>query len=172
MNDAGKPRGVGGAAPRRWLDIVYAVETSLLVGLVLALIGLAAGQIIARTLFDSGWAWLDPLSRVLVLWTGMLGALAAARDDRHISLDALSRLLPAKARRIARVFTLGFAAAVSAALCWYSIGLVELDRESGIFAFGEVPAWQVELILPVAFALLTLRFLVRSVAAPMPEDRQ
>jgi TRAP-type C4-dicarboxylate transport system permease small subunit len=151
--------------PLRWL---HAAETALLVAAVLALVGLSAAQIVARTLFDGGWAWVDPLTRALVLWTAMLGALAAARDDRHINLDALTRLLRGTPLRFARFVTFAFAAGVSALLAWYGWQLVLLDRESGTPAFGFVQAWHVELILPVGFGLLALRFLVRAFVRPQP----
>lgn len=149
----------------RW---VHFAESILLVAAVLALVGLSAAQIFARTLFDGGWTWVDPLTRALVLWTAMLGALAAARDDRHINLDAITRLLRGTPRRIARIATLGFASAVSAVLAWYGWQLVLLDRELATPAFGFVQAWQVQLILPIGFGLLALRFLVRALVAPPP----
>jgi TRAP-type C4-dicarboxylate transport system permease small subunit len=145
------------------LRAIHAVETGVLVSLVVALVGLAGAQILARLFFDGGWYWVDPLARALVLWTGMLGALAAARGDRHISLDALTRQLRGKALRAARLLTFGFAAGISALLAWYGWRLLELDRESATLAFGPVFAWQVQLILPVGFGLLALRLAIRAV---------
>lgn len=150
----------------RLLRGVHAVENTLLVVAVLALVGLSAAQIVARTLFEGGWAWVDPLTRALVLWTAMFGALVAARDDRHINLDALTRLLRGPALRVARFATLGFAAVVSGVLAWYGWQLVQLDQESATPAFGVVMAWQVELILPAGFGLLALRFLLRAFVRP------
>ena len=160
------PGASGTTLPARLLRGLHAVETALLVVAVLALVGLSAAQIAARTLFDGGWAWVDPLTRALVLWTAMLGALVAARDDRHINLDALTRILRGPALRVARVATLGFASAVSGLLGWYGWQLVQLDRESATPAFGVVMAWQVELILPVGFGLLALRLLIRAFVRP------
>ena len=68
----------------RWLD---RIENTLIGVLVLAMVLLADAQIVLRNLFDSGIDWADPLLRAMVLWTAMLGALAAARDDKHIGLD-------------------------------------------------------------------------------------
>lgn len=161
--------GTGAPAPSlaaRLLGALNVAETSLLVLAVLVLVGLSFAQIVARTLFDGGWAWVDPLTRALVLWTAMLGALVAARDDRHINLDAFSRLLRGTARRVARIATLSFAAAVSGSLAWYGWRLVQLDREAGTLAFGGVMGWQVQLILPLGFGLLAARLLLRALVAP------
>ena len=79
----------------RWLE---RVENGLIAVLVLAMVLLAGAQILLRNLFGTGIEWADPLLRALVLWTAMLGALAAARDDKHIGLD-LRHALRARTRK-------------------------------------------------------------------------
>lgn len=153
------------------LRILHRVEDALIALLLVALIVLAATQIVARLVFNAGWPWLDPLSRVLVVWIALFGALAAVRDDRHISLDIASFLLRGPLRRYARAATLLLAAGISATLAWYGWRLVELDREGGGTIFGNVPAWQAELCLPLVFGLMALRFFLRALVA-RPADRQ
>ena len=131
---------------------------------------LAGVQIVLR-LLDHGLIWLDPLLRVLVIWVALLGAVAAARSDKHISLDVVGKLLHGKALRVARVFAFGFASVMSLVMLRASLGLIELDRESATTLFGSVPAWWAELILPIAFTLLSLRFALRAFAVPVREDR-
>src|SRR6478752_4834082 len=108
-----------GIARRSMIWLRY-LENGLLTALVLLLVVLAGTQIVLRDLFHTGLSFADPLMRQLVLWTGMLGALAAVRDDKHIALDVLQRFLGPAAQRIARVATLGFAALLCAAMAWYS----------------------------------------------------
>ena len=147
------------------LHVLHRVEDGLIGLLLVALIVLAATQIVARLLFNAGWPWLDPLSRVLVVWTALLGALAAVREDRHISLDIASVFLRGPLRRVARAATLLLASGISATLAWYGWRLVQLDHESGSMIFGNVPAWQAELCLPVVFGLMALRFFLRALVA-------
>lgn len=156
---------------RRIVATIRRVENILLVAAVIALITLAATQIIARLFFDTGWVWLDPLTRALVLWAGMFGAVVAARDEKHINLDALTRQLDGIALRLARLVALGTAAAVAAAMAWFSLGLITLDRESGTLAFGDVPAWWVQLVLPVGFGLMALRFAIHALLPPPGQSR-
>ncbi len=156
--------------PARLLGWLHAFENGVLVLLVLTLVVLAATQIMARFFFDSGWVWIDPATRALVLWTAMLGAVAAARDERHINLDAITRLLKGPWLRLARFVTFAFAAVVCGFIAYYSVGLVQLDRESGTMAFAKVPAWMVELIMPTGFGLLALRFALRSLIKPAPAE--
>lgn len=154
------------AAAQRGLELLGKIENWLLAILVLILVALAGAQIILRNLFDTGLSWADPLLRALVLWTGMLGALAAVRDDKHIALDVLQRFLAPRAQRVARVLTLGFAAAMCALMAWYSVDLVKIDLASGGKAFANVPSWLIESILPAGFGLMALRFLLRAFAPP------
>lgn len=144
------------------------VEDWLLAVLVLLLVALAGGQIVLRDFFHTGIDFADPLMRQLVLWTGMLGALAAVRDERHIALDVLQRFLSPLTQKIARIVTCGFAAAICAALAWYSYVMLNVDYASATpsSAFDSLPAWIPETILPTAFGLMALRFVLRAFAPP------
>jgi TRAP-type C4-dicarboxylate transport system permease small subunit len=152
-------------AARRVAGIVERVETALIALLVLAMVLLAGAQILLRNLFDTGFAWADPLLRAMVLWAAMLGALAAARDDKHIGLDLLTHFLHGRTKRIARVIALLFAAAVSAAMAWYGWNLMQVDYGGGSTIAG-IPGWVIEAILPVGFALLAIRLAVRAFMPP------
>ena len=149
----------------RSVRIVDRIEDGILAVLVLLLVGLAGAQILLRDVFDTGISWADPVMRDLVLWTGMLGALAAVRDDKHIALDVLQRFLAPAVQRVVRVLTFGFAAAVSGAMAWYC--WVMLQNDLGTAGTGPLPAWLPEAILPFAFGLMALRFVLRAFAPPV-----
>ena len=149
----------------RLLTLLNWIENGILAVLVLLLVVLAGAQIVLRDFFDTGISWADPLMRSLVLWTGMLGALAAVRDDKHIALDVLQRFLAPALQKAARVATLCFAAAVCAAMAWYCVGMVRIELDSATPP-GQVPAWLPEAILPLAFGLMALRFVLRAFAPP------
>jgi TRAP-type C4-dicarboxylate transport system permease small subunit len=154
-------------AQNRWWDRVdraaCVLETWLIVTILGGLILLGAAQIVLRNFFSAGFAWGDGLTRLAVLWLGLLGALAASRDGRHITMGAVTRFLPQRLRLFAGVFADWFAAAVSGALAWFSWAFVAQSREFGDTLLGDVPAWWLQLIMPVAFALMAWQFLVRSV---------
>ena len=150
------------------IEILRRIEDWLLAILVLILVVLAGGQIVLRDFFHTGISWADPLMRQLVLWTGMLGALAAVRDEKHIALDVLQRFLSPLVQKIARMLTFGFAAAICAALAWYSYVMLGVDYASATpsSAFASLPAWIPETILPTAFGLMALRFVLRAFMPP------
>lgn len=150
----------------RWLD---RIETGLIALLVLAMVLLAGAQIVLRNVFDTGIDWADPLLRAMVLWAAMLGALAAARDDKHIGLDILAHFVHGKARRTIHMVTLLFAATIAGLMAWYGYGLVLLDYDSTT-AIAGIPQWLIEVIIPVGFGLLALRFAVHAFLPPRNED--
>jgi TRAP-type C4-dicarboxylate transport system permease small subunit len=142
----------------RLLHTVRHIEGGLLVLLLALMIVLAGSQIVLRNLFDSGISWSDPLLRVLVLWIGMVGAMLAAQQDRHIRIDLLSRYLsPAWRRHTARLNHL-FSAVVCALLTWHSGRFVYFEWQDGNLLVGVIPIWVAESILPLGFAVITLRF--------------
>ena len=87
--------------------MLAAIEDGLLVLLLAAMIGLAGTQILLRNVLDTGLGWGDPLLRVTVMWIGLLGAMAASRDDNHITIDLVSRILKGRAAAVTSPFRYG-----------------------------------------------------------------
>lgn len=160
------------AQRRRVLGRVFAltrlVEDAILVGVLGTMILLGAAQIVMRNVLGDGIAWGDPLLRVLVLWAALVGAMVAARSDAHIRIDVLHQFLPARVKPWVDAVLRLSTSAISFAMAWVSARFVLDEREYGMTAFADVPAWVCELIIPVAFAVLGLRYLLlafRPVAA-------
>lgn len=137
----------------RWL------ENALLGVALFLMIGLAASQVFMRSVLGSGLSWADEALRLLVLWSAMLGAIAASRDNVHLRIDLLSRFLPPSWRLATAVLVDLFAAGVSGVLAWHSWRFVAESREFGDQVLGTMPAWSFQLILPAAFVLITYRYL-------------
>lgn len=143
-----------------WLRLLRYTEDTLLGLLLAVMVLLAGGQILLRNVFDTGVFWADPLLRALVLWVGLLGAVVASREDRHIAIDFVSRLLPGHLKGWTRPVTSLFTAGVSAVIAYHAVRFVASDYAAGTTAFGGIPAWAVEAVVPLAFALITLRYCV------------
>lgn len=158
MSDAAQNRGWA-----RVDRVARGLETWLIVVILGGLILLGAAQIVLRNFFSIGFAWGDGLARLAVLWLGLLGALAASRDGRHITMGAIARWLPPPLRRVTTAVADVFGAVVSAALAWYAWVFVSDSREFGDTLLGDVPAWWMQAIMPIAFALMAWQFLVQAV---------
>ena len=147
----------------RVLKLTAQLEDGILVLLLSVMIILGITQIVLRNLFHSGILWGDACLRVLVLWVGLLGAVAATRDDKQITVDVLSRMLPQRWRSAVRVLTDLFTATVSALVAWYGWQMMLVDYEFATLAFAKVPAWVCQLVVPVAFAIIAVRHLAFAV---------
>lgn len=141
---------------------LHHIEDALLVLLLLSMILLAFGQIILRNFFDTGFIWIDPLLRVMVLWIGMIGALVATRENKQISIDVLTRILPPLLKRISGIITRLFAATVAGLIAWHSTLFVIDEWTINNKAFSNIPAWLLESIIPIGFGIIALRYLLEA----------
>jgi len=139
------------------------VENLALVVLLGGMVVASVGQIILREIFETGIIWADEFVRLLVLWLAMVGTIAATRDNRHIRIDALAHLLPAYGVSLTRIVVDLFAAVVCAVVAWQSWLYLKIEMEFVETVLVDVLAWQAHVIVPLAFALTSWRFLVLAV---------
>lgn len=147
-----------------WVKRLHHAEDALLVLLLSVMIGLASTQILLRNLLDSGFVWIDPLLRVLVLWLGLIGATVATRDNRHIRIDLLTRLFSRNTNRLIQLVVAQISAWTCLVIAWYGFQWIKMDYVDGLTSFIGVPAWALEVVIPVTFALIGLRYLILSVS--------
>lgn len=133
-------------------------EQALIVTVLTAMLILAFLQVLLRNAWDFGLPWVDILLRHLVLWLGIMGASLATWMNRHIRIEALTRFLPARHQWLVERGVLLFAAAVSTFLGVAAVDLVRQEQSTGSMAFGPVPTWILQLVLPVGFAVVAFRF--------------
>lgn len=151
---------------QRILRGLHRAEDILLACLLGGLLLLALVQIGLRIFLHSGLEWAEPVSRIGVLWLALLGALGATRTRRHIAIDALPRILPPRLHRASWILAQLAAAAVCALLAWYGWGMVELEQEMPSLFVPGIPSWWPMLAFPIAFALMSMRFVVSAFAGP------
>ena len=141
-----------------------AAENAVLVIILSSMILLAAGQIVARNVFGFGFIWSDELLRMLVLWIAVAGAVAASRADKHINIAILDRFLPQKLNSAVKVIVDFFTAGICAVVTWYSVNFVLLSYEYGDVLLGNVPAWILQLVLPLGFGLMSWRYILFAIS--------
>jgi TRAP-type C4-dicarboxylate transport system permease small subunit len=145
----------------RLINIVTWTENALLIGMLALMVGLAAAQILFRNFFDMSIFGADQMLRLLVLWVAFLGAIAASREGKHIHVDAIARWLPVRVKSGVVALTDIFTLSVCLVLAWQSLRFMQSARESGEMAFASLPVWVAELILPLGFTLIALRYGLR-----------
>lgn len=138
----------------RWLE-------NLVIGLLLAsMIVLACTQIFLRNFNFGTLVWADQTINHAVLWVAMIAGVAAAREDRHISIDVLSRFLPPRGRAgvalLVDLFTIG----VCLALAWYGWQLAQFALEDDETLLIGIPVWVAQAVVPLAFLLMAWRYMI------------
>ena len=133
-------------------------EDAVLVIVLSGMILLAAAQIVMRNVFNFGFIWSDEALRMLVLWIALAGAVAASRSDKHINVAILDRFLPEKVRNVVKIVIHLFTAGVCGVVTWNSVQFVLTSKEYGDLLMGSVPAWLLQLVLPIGFGLICYRY--------------
>jgi len=97
-----------------------------------------------------------------VLLLGLLGSTVATRNNKHISIDLLSRFLKRDIYCLVQSLVAQISAWTCLVIAWYGLSWIRLDYADGMVSFAGIPAWMLEVIIPAAFALIGLRFLLKS----------
>ncbi|MGZ5236368.1 MAG: TRAP transporter small permease [Caldimonas sp.] len=140
----------------RWLE---RLEEGLIAALMAAMTLTAFGQVVARYVFNYSFVWALELNGVLFAWLIFVGMSYGVRVGAHIGIDAAVKLLrPGPARAVAML---------AAALCIAYALIVAVGGWQYVKKMYEVaidmedlplPQWVPRLVLPLGFALLSLRF--------------
>lgn len=154
----------------------FAKGEELFLCLLLAtMILLACVQIVLRTFFASGLLWADPLLRYLVLWCGLLGAVTATGQGKHIALDLTPKKLPRKINQGISLVNYLFCVLASAGLTWAGCRFLASEIEFGASGPLSLPLWFWSSIFPVCFGLITIKyifFLSMSIVALFSPDQE
>lgn len=105
----------------------------------------------------TGYSWAQKLALFLLLWAAFIGASMATHERRHLTIDAMKKVIPASLRPWHEGISNLVAALLSGAFCYLAFRYwqLRLDQETNP---GEIPDWIKVLAIPFALALVTIRF--------------
>jgi TRAP-type C4-dicarboxylate transport system permease small subunit len=141
------------------------LELALVVFSVALMMVTAFAQIVLRNVMGIGLSWTEPLVRYLVLWVGFIGASLATREGRHITIEVFMLRPSAPGRRYLAAVSQLCALVVCALMAWAAVKFVHDDAQIGHRTLLDLPTWILESIIPAAFAVMSLRFLLRTIRA-------
>jgi TRAP-type C4-dicarboxylate transport system permease small subunit len=124
-------------------------------------------------IYPYGMPWSQPLALIFTLWLGFLGASMATHDHRHLKVEALQRYLPETAQRAAGLLSALAAAAFCLFLAYISyryVGFshqdyVDSDGLGGLHDGVDFPRYRSFAVVPVAYALMSARFVTTGILA-------
>ena len=141
--------------------IIEKVTTIIAVFLMLALVILSFSQVILRNFFSTGFNAFEELMRNAVLWIAFIGAVLTTLRGKHISIDILPRLIKGKMKTVLEWFLAIIASLICLFMAWLGFQFLELEIELESMIAGFIPAWTIEIIIPLGFLLLALTFPLR-----------
>jgi len=144
-------------------DCIAQLEQVFLAVSLSLMVTVAFLQIVLRNFFATGLSWADELVRYCVIWVGFLGAALATKESKHISMDVVSRWLSAKRRGALQGFTHLVSAIISAALTVAAVKFVRVEVHMGGQTFFGLAAWLIQLVIPVTFGIMTIRYAFLSI---------
>ena len=119
-------------------------------------------EFVARTFFSGRVPGALPLVQHLTLWIAFLGAALAAREGKLLSFST-GKILPARFRSFASVFSSAVAAAVTVVLLRASIDLIAVERRAAsVHSYLEGPENSLRVDLPA----LRIPFTVEPLCEP------
>jgi C4-dicarboxylate transporter DctQ subunit len=132
----------------------------ILIGLlILAASIILFSNVVARYVFNAGFAWAEELVRYQIVWMVFIGASVAARQGIHIGVDILVKIAPPGLAKLITLAINAIAIAFCAVLVFYGAELTAQAKEFGqVSPALQAPIWIVQLAIPVGAALMGLRF--------------
>jgi C4-dicarboxylate transporter DctQ subunit len=117
-------------------------------------------QVILRYVFNSGWVWSLEATTYSFAWLVLLGMAYGVRTRSHIAVDLVMCRLKGKVQKVATYICLLICLSYSVLMMYGSsvfvMRLIQLGNDARDLP---VARWILTIMLPVGFALLTLRFL-------------
>ena len=141
---------------------LHGVENGVVAAGCSLLILFPVAESLFRFLGISGLTGSTDYVRHLTLWIGMMGAMIAAREKKHLSLHEGFNFSHETVGRVIRGITAAVTVAVSGAIAAAGFQFVHSESASATQIAGWMPQWLAMVILPVGFGCIGLRFLMQS----------
>ena len=84
---------------KKLTDLFFRLAELTLVVMLATMVVMVFGNVVLRYGFNSGIMSSEELSRYLFIWITFLGAIVAMRDNAHLGLDTVIRLLPSAGKK-------------------------------------------------------------------------
>lgn len=148
----------------------WSAGSLLVIGLTLIFYG-----VIMRYVANAPQAWVEEVSKYLVVWGVLMGGSLALRNKHHISVDLIYIKLNAMMQKVVNIFA--SLVGVLFTVVYFNLGLelVLKKMETGQVSLDVgIPLWIVYLILPISAVMLGIRFvenLYKSITREAVQER-
>jgi C4-dicarboxylate transporter DctQ subunit len=117
-------------------------------------------QVITRYALGTTLSWGEELIINMLIWAGLIGSSLALRMGIHIGVDLFVKKFPPRVAKALTLLALTLGLGFCVSLAVLSVRFVIFLMSSGQMSIGlDIPMWIPYLCLPIAFGLMTLRYL-------------
>lgn len=115
-------------------------------------------NVVSRYVFNYSIIWVEELTQYQMIWIAYLGAGLALREGRHVAVDTLQDLLPARLQRLVRLL-------IWSAIAVFLVTLTILGFQIAAFTWNQetpvmnVPTGLPYLAIPIGAAVFLLHAL-------------
>lgn len=141
------------------------IETALLCLIILSIVGLGILKIVLRYFFQISLLWNQVVLQHFILWLAFLGASLATCENRHISIDVLTRYLPKRLVQFTNILVHIVSFVIVSILAYTGFEFIRDEQASGATLAGAIPIWWAKLIIPIGFVLIALHFALHTIMA-------
>jgi TRAP-type transport system small permease protein len=144
---------------RRLEQAFVLLNQGLVMLMMMTMAALVFTNVVTRYVFGFSLNWAEETSRYLMIWVAYLGAGLAMREGRHVAIEYLQGLLPARLAPYAR-------AVVALLILAFMVTLAVLGVQIAQFAWRQrtpvlgLPQGAVYLAIPIGAGLFVLHFLI------------
>ena len=136
------------------------LEEILVSALLVAASLLTFTQVVTRYGFGTTLSWGEELIINMLIWAGLIGSSLALRMGIHIGVDVFVKKFPPAVAKALTLLALALGLGFCVTLAVLSIRFVIFLTSSGQMSIGlDIPMWIPYLCLPIAFLLMTWRYL-------------
>ena len=157
----------------------FVTTLSRLAGLLGACLMAATGamltyEVIARYFFIKPTIWAAELSQLCLIWGCLLSLGWVLNMRRHITVNAVTALLPVSAQRVCVILSLAILIAFSSIVTYWGWDIFHDSWERGrtTGSLLNLPSWVAELSVPVGFGLLTVQAFVELLSLRRVQRKQ
>lgn len=122
-------------------------------GTFLVLMSLATfGNVVLRYVFNSPIQWAEEFSRYAFIWVVFLGAAACSKRKTHIVIDAITAVLPPRARAFCAVVVEAVVLVLMGAIAYHGYALCTMATQAT--STLKIPQYVVYAVVPFSAALM------------------
>ena len=134
------------------------LEEYMVITLLTLMVILIFSQVVMRYVFQNSLAWSEELSRYLFVWLVWIGASYAAKESRHLKIEAFINLFSGKTKQKIRFLALIIFFAFSVYFAWQgSILIIKLFIAGGVSPAMRIPMYYAYASVPVGSGLMAIR---------------